>query len=209
MKPITTGPRDHRQNNFPHDCTQCHNTNSWDDGVFNHDNTQFPLDGAHLTIQCIDCHSSGYQNLPTDCYSCHSGNYNGVSIPITFRIISARFVLSAILPLPGYRRHFDHSQSQFPLTGAHISQPCVSCHASGFDNTPTDCYSCHTSDYQNVSDPNHVQNNFDHVCTQCHTTTAWSPATFRSCQYAVPVDRGACFVAMPIMPCQRVSEYAD
>ncbi len=64
---------------------------------------------------------------------------------------------------------------------------CVSCHASGYAGTSTACYSCHQAAYQGVVDPNHVTNNFDHICTTCHTTTAWTPSSFNHATTAFPL----------------------
>ena len=168
----------HVANNFPHDCTQCHNTTRWDDGVFNHNNSPFPLTGAHANLQCIACHANGYQNTPSDCYSCHQSNYEGVSDPNHVQL-NFNHDCSQCHTTDGWDpATFDHSQSPFPLTGAHNSVPCASCHANGYQNTPTDCFSCHETDFNGVSDPNHISNNFNHDCTQCHTTSGWSPASF-------------------------------
>ena len=39
---------------------------------------------------------------------------------------------------------FNHASTRFPLTGAHTSVACASCHIGGkYAGTPTDCYSCH------------------------------------------------------------------
>ncbi|MCB0274083.1 MAG: hypothetical protein KDI06_04675, partial [Calditrichaeota bacterium] len=43
----------HVANNFSHNCLDCHNTTDWDDSDFNHDNTDFPLTGAHIPLDCI------------------------------------------------------------------------------------------------------------------------------------------------------------
>ena len=148
----------------------------------------FRLTGAHLTIQCIDCHSSGYQNMPTDCYSCHSGNYNSVPDPNHVQdnfsqICTQCHTTAAWLPAT-FRSHsiavsvnwraYSHSLV-FPVT-----------HRDLIIRRPN-AIPAITVDYQNVSDPNHVQNNFDHVCTQCHTTTAWSPATFNHTNTQFPL----------------------
>jgi hypothetical protein len=168
----------HVANNFSHDCTQCHSTSRWDDGTFNHNNTQFPLTGAHTAIQCIACHANGYQNTPTDCYSCHQTDFNNVSDPSHLTNNFSHICTQCHTTAAWNPASFDHNQTQFPLTGAHISLSCISCHANGYQNTSRECFACHQNDYNNVSDPNHVQNNFDHNCTQCHTTSAWTPATF-------------------------------
>jgi hypothetical protein len=190
---------DHPGNNFPHDCTQCHNTTDWEGGSFNHANTQFPLTGAHVSIQCIACHADGYQGIPIECYSCHDDDYIGVADPNHVvdnfsQVCTQCHTTAAWLPAT-----FDHNQSQFPLTGAHVSLQCVACHANGFDNTASDCYSCHQNDYNSVPDPNHVQNNFDHVCTQCHTTVGWTPVSFDHAGTQFPLN-GA-HVAVPCLSC--------
>ena len=67
----------------------------------------------------------------------------------------------------------------FPLTGAHTSINCQSCHVNGnYQLTYTDCYACHKPDFESPTDPNHVAPNWSHDCTTCHTTTAWLPSTF-------------------------------
>ena len=57
-------------------CLACHPTGNTD-MAFNHDATNFPLDGAHLMVDCLECHGTGYEGTPTDCYSCHSDDYDG------------------------------------------------------------------------------------------------------------------------------------
>ncbi len=73
---------------------------------------------------------------------------------------------------------FDHSTTNFELTGAHVNTDCLSCHQDGFDGTPTDCFSCHSNDYNNTTDPDHLAANFPNTCEDCHTTIAWTPANF-------------------------------
>lgn len=38
------------------DCARCHGFEKWDRSNFNHDNTRFKLEGAHLTTDCGKCH---------------------------------------------------------------------------------------------------------------------------------------------------------
>jgi hypothetical protein len=64
---------------------------------------------------------------------------------------------------------------------------CIACHSQGYVNTSTACYDCHTGDFTSVTDPNHVQNAFSHVCTECHTTSAWTPPTFDHGTTAFPL----------------------
>jgi nitrate/TMAO reductase-like tetraheme cytochrome c subunit len=42
----------------------------------------------------------------------------------------------------------------------------------------TTCVSCHQTDFSGAKAPDHVQSQFPTDCTPCHTTTAWTPASF-------------------------------
>lgn len=57
------------------DCESCHNPNSWNTWLFDHDKaTSFIIDGAHEDLGCYDCHqttSNGKLSASEDCISCH------------------------------------------------------------------------------------------------------------------------------------------
>jgi hypothetical protein len=183
-----TDDPDHELNNFSHDCTECHNTNGWDTDVFNHSQTDFPLTGAHTTINCIACHADGYSNMPTDCWSCHEDDYQGTTDPDHQQNNFDQDCTQCHGTAAWQPASFDHAQTNFPLTGAHTTLNCIQCHADGYSGTPTDCWSCHQEDYQGTTDPNHQQNNFDQDCTQCHSTEAWDPSTFDHNQTNFPLS---------------------
>jgi hypothetical protein len=175
----TTNPN-HQAAGFPTDCSVCHSTVSWANATFNHATTGFALTGAHATLQCQSCHVGGvFTNLSPLCVSCHLKDFNSTTNP---NHVAAGFPqqcqvchnTTAWIPAS-----FDHSTTGFPLTGAHVSVPCASCHINGnYTSTPTDCYSCHKSDYQSTTDPNHVAAAFPTTCALCHNTTSWAGATF-------------------------------
>jgi len=182
-----TDDPDHELNNFSQDCTECHNTNGWDTDVFNHSRTDFPLTGAHMIVNCIQCHANGYSNIPIDCWSCHEDDYRGTDDPDhevnnLDQDCTICHTTSAWEPA-----NFDHNQTDFPLTGAHIIINCIQCHANGYSNIPIDCWSCHEDDYRGTDDPDHEVNNFDQDCTICHTTSAWEPANFDHNQTDFPL----------------------
>ncbi|MFZ0389148.1 MAG: hypothetical protein WAN36_01720, partial [Calditrichia bacterium] len=168
----------HVQNNFSQTCTECHNTSAWSPATFDHNNTGFPLTGAHNSLQCIDCHTEGYSGIPTDCYSCHQADFTAVADPNHVQNNFSHDCQECHNTSAWSPSTFNHNNTGFPLTGAHNSLQCIDCHANGYTGTPTDCYSCHQADFTAVADPNHVQNNFSQICTECHNTSAWSPATF-------------------------------
>ena len=54
----------------------------WSPSSFNHNNTAFPLTGAHTTVACTQCHTNNnYTTLPTTCYGCHQADWNGTTDP--------------------------------------------------------------------------------------------------------------------------------
>ena len=40
------------------DCTLCHTTEGWNGKNFNHDNTNYKLDGEHKNVACVMCHKT-------------------------------------------------------------------------------------------------------------------------------------------------------
>ncbi len=124
--------------------------------------------------ECYSCHAWDYEHatnpahvghMPTECDACHD--------------------MSGWKPVHG----FDHSI--FPLTGAHAEAPCAGCHGDPphYLGVPTDCVGCHQADYDASPYPGH--GGFPLTCQDCHTTTAWTPATGGSHpERAFPISRG-------------------
>jgi hypothetical protein len=175
----TTNPP-HQSAGFPTDCTTCHNTVTWTGATFNHNASQFPLTGAHLAATCQACHGNGvYDGLPTTCVSCHQSDYAGTNNPPHQAAGFPNTCTTCHTTTTWTGATFNHSTTQFPLTGAHVSTTCQQCHSSGvYDGLPTNCVSCHQSDYAGTTNPNHQTAGFPTDCTSCHTTTRWDGATF-------------------------------
>jgi len=175
----TTNPN-HITAKFPTTCETCHTSTAWVPSSFNHNtSTSFPLQGAHIGLACTSCHTNGYGAIPTTCVSCHLTNYNATTNP---NHITAKFPTtcetchSSTAWVPST---FNHSTStSFPLTGAHITVACATCHPSGYAAIPTTCVSCHLTNYNATTNPNHITAKFPTTCATCHSTTAWVPSTF-------------------------------
>ena len=176
----TTAPP-HRSSGFSTNCTQCHPATavSWGSG-FNHAQTAFPLTGAHAATPCTRCHAGGrFQGTPLQCVSCHQADATGARSPAhtppTFSA-ECNACHSTVAWKPSA---FDHTRTQFPLTGAHPAVPCSQCHVNGiYQGTSTQCSSCHTQQYNAVLSPKHTQPSFSLDCIVCHTTVAGHPSTF-------------------------------
>ncbi len=170
----------HVQTNLPHDCGACHTTASWLNASFDHTvYTNYPLTGLHKNVPCAQCHvNNQYLNLPTDCFTCHKTDYNNTNnpphvssgIPNTCAVCHTTAGWSPAT--------FNHS-SVYPLTGAHATVACATCHVNNnYTSLPTTCNGCHMPDYNKSTNPPHLQDGFPTTCETCHTTTAWSPSTF-------------------------------
>jgi nitrate/TMAO reductase-like tetraheme cytochrome c subunit len=175
----TTNPN-HTSGHFPTTCENCHTITSWRPAKFDHSQTGFPLTGAHVRVDCAQCHPGGrYTGTPMDCYSCHRADYNGTTNP-NHQASSFPTQCQACHNTGAWKpASFDHNATRFPLTGAHTGVACAQCHPGGrYKGTPTDCYSCHQASYNATTNPNHQAAGFPIQCQSCHTTSAWRPATF-------------------------------
>jgi hypothetical protein len=175
----TTNPP-HATTGFPTDCTICHSTTNWTTSTFNHASTAFPLTGFHLTMPCVQCHTSSTSyngSLPTLCSGCHMADYNGTTNPAHAAAGFPTTCDTCHSTTNWTGATFNHNNTPFPLTGAHTTVACTLCHINNvFVGTPTDCYSCHTKDFTGTTNPNHVSAGWPITCVTCHTTTAWMPA---------------------------------
>lgn len=52
-------------------CQDCHAPTSWIRTRYRHQQTGWPLRGAHRLAACVDCHAIRYIGTPTDCWRCH------------------------------------------------------------------------------------------------------------------------------------------
>jgi hypothetical protein len=175
----TTNPN-HITAGFSRDCATCHTTFSWAGAHFDHSQTRFPLTGAHTTATCAQCHTNGqYAAISTDCVSCHLRDYQATTNPSHVNAGFSQNCQNCHTTTQWLGAKFDHSQTRFPLTGAHTTATCAQCHTNGqYTTLNTACSSCHLSDYQKTTNPNHVTAGFPQDCAVCHTTVQWLGATF-------------------------------
>jgi len=158
---------------FTETCADCHTETAWSPAKFVH---PWPLIGAHASAGCVSCHGDPpkYDGLSTECVGCHKADYDSS-------------------PYPGHETFpttCDHCHNTlawkpaspvahpFPLTGAHATTSCFSCHVGNppvYQGTPKDCVGCHQADYDSSPYPGHQ--NFPTTCQKCHSTFSWKPAT--------------------------------
>ena len=132
----------------------CHTTTAWMPATFDHSKTAFPLTGAHTNVACATCHTDDFAGTrqriataatPQDFNGTTRPNHVQSGIPQQCQICHNT---TAWIPAT-----FDHSQTSFPLTGAHTSVACATCHTDNYAGTlPTNCYGCHAKDYAHHGD---------------------------------------------------------
>ena len=187
----TTTPS-HVAAGYSTDCTTCHTTARWLGATFNHNTTQFPLTGGHLTATCVACHADGvYRGKPTTCVSCHRPNFDRTTTPSHVAAGYSTDCTTCHTTARWLGATFNHNTTQFPLTGGHLTATCVACHADGvYRGRSTACLSCHQPDYNRTATPPHVAAAFSTNCTNCHTTTRWLGATFNHSATQFPLTGG-------------------
>ncbi len=177
------------------DCERCHTPRTWlaPEMADRHRDTRFPLLGAHRTAPCRSCHPNEqkyeFAGTPTTCFECHRNEYRSAAAP---NHLSAGFGTDCVqchAPTAlTWGGSFDHSQTAFPLAGAHRAVPCIQCHAGDrFRGAPVQCNGCHQGDYTAAAAPKHTPPGFSTDCTSCHSTSAWRPASFNHTATAFPL----------------------
>lgn len=166
---------------FSTDCVQCHLITAfrWGTG-FDHGRTAFPLTGAHKTTVCSNCHKNQvFKTTPAQCVACHQTQFSSTTNP---NHVAGNF------PTQCQTCHsqtawrpatFSHSNTRFPLLGAHQATVCTQCHVNNqYQGLPTACVGCHLRNFNSTTNPNHVASNYPTQCQSCHTQAAWRPASF-------------------------------
>ena len=162
---------------FGPDCAACHTAAGWEQAIFDHGQTAFPLAGLHVEVACQDCHLDNvYRGTPQDCFACHQADdaHDG----------QFGRDCAACHTTDGWEQAtFDHNQTAFPLSGAHLETACALCHLDGvYQGTPQDCAVCH-------EDPAFHRGLLGSECASCHTATAWSPARYDRA-HSFPTNHG-------------------
>ena len=159
----------HVTGGFPQQCEVCHSTSAWQPASFNHNNTAFPLVGAHIKVVCASCHvNNNYTSIPTDCYSCHRVEYQGTNNP---NHIAAGFPTTCQTchqVVAGWAGAvFNHTWFNVNHGGA--AGVCTTCHTNPSNYAVFQCTNCHTkgnTDQQHQGVSGYVYNSVS--CYQCH-----------------------------------------
>lgn len=174
---------------FGTSCTDCHSVNSWirlkANNKFDHNLTDYPLEGLHQQVSCKECHTSGDHSLPLafgQCLDCHDDYHQGELTTVGGTPQDCQQCHSVQKPFSYSSYSIDeHQSSSYPLEGAHLATPCFACHKANqdqrwnFDFTSTDCVRCHDNIHKGNISEKFIPNE---DCTHCHNTNSWAQVEF-------------------------------
>ncbi|MBT8180938.1 MAG: hypothetical protein KJO53_05055, partial [Eudoraea sp.] len=215
---------DFHQKTLSNDCLSCHNMNAFKPVTnFDHNETDYPLNGEHINVDCIECHQMTTRNgvrfqeftdLPfSDCKACHTDPHNnqlkGQCKQCHTETSFSRFI---------GKGRFNHNVTGFSLKGQHTSIDCFACHdrssnpiavfQDNIDITENNCVACHEDQHEGIYGTDCVKCHqessflalkdmdfFDHTitdypltgehidvdCTKCHVERFSTPIDFTAC----------------------------
>jgi hypothetical protein len=168
------------------DCSECHSVKGFSQFSFTiekHNLSRFPLQGSHTAIPCYECHRKqdkwNFREIGLDCNDCHKDIHDSYIQPKYYPDDNCKTCHNVS---GWYEIAFDHSKTDFGLTGAHIGIKCRSCHYKSdsdnivnqkFAGLSKDCSSCHTDIHFKQFEKNGITD-----CTECHGTENWKASKF-------------------------------
>jgi len=225
--------QDQHEGRLGTNCTDCHSTAGWTqiprsrfEETFDHQATDFALEGLHEGLNCIQCHQVtdeptieiAYQANPrmpsypspllgAGCRSCHIDEHQGeITEVVEGGDCTGCHTVEGWLP-SGFDL-FRHQDTSYPLTGAHIAVACGSCHEKptavqgqrfDFHVDAAECVSCH------VDDNPHGDQFEARACETCHLSdVSFQIAVFDHDQTSYPLTGShegvACLSCHPTEP---------
>jgi len=178
-------------NGISPDCLECH---SLQEGfgyslytLEQHQESTFPLEGAHVATPCYACHVSEddqrytFRNLGSECIDCHQDIHEGYINQSFYPEDDCR---SCHINDSWSEVTFDHSQTNWTLDGRHLEVNCRECHfientdnkgdtIQEFAKLDTNCIACH----ENVHNDSFAIDGITD-CLRCHVTSSWIPENF-------------------------------
>lgn len=151
-------------------CRQCHTEHKGRNAdivglapeMFDHQQTDFPLDGPHAQQPCGSCHEIDlrYAEAPNTCEGCHQADD-------THKGAMGENCGECHAVVRWEQGEFDHDTTDFALTGKHQPLACLACHVDRlFESPGGTCIDCHRLD-----DAHGGARGDD--CGDCHGSESW------------------------------------
>ena len=186
-------------NGISPDCLECHSLEQgFEYSLFTldkHQETAFPLEGAHIATPCYSCHISEdddrwrFRNIGIDCVDCHNDFHEGY---ISTAFYPDKDCTACHNSDSWASVDFDHNRTNWPLEGRHTEVACSACHfeienntviSQIFTNLDMTCNACHDNVHGDAFAVNGVTR-----CDRCHVSTSWMPERFDHNLTAFPLE---------------------
>jgi nitrate/TMAO reductase-like tetraheme cytochrome c subunit len=184
---------DVHQGKMGNKCADCHSETGFKSLIsmttFDHSKADFQLQGKHIGVDCKLCHQGKYTD-PINfsaCQNCHADYHKGefAQNGISLDCAGCHSVVE------GFGQTMfsidQHQKSRFPLEGAHLAIPCISCHQQNnqwsFRNIGSDCMDCHKNIHGSQFEIGKVTN-----CKRCHDSDDWVPKKFNHTLTRFPLE---------------------
>ena len=216
--------RDPHAGRFTGACARCHTTTVWatvNPRGFDHDQTRYPLRGAHAAVRCEGCHAAargGRRPPHARCLDCHQDAHRGGAMLAGHETDCA--TCHAVRGwTPSTWPRTEHQRTAYPLEGAHADAECRGCHtraAAGSAEAAAlgssrvrlhpgheRCATCHRDPHAGRFSPGGARPRASE-CLACHSLAGFQPARFDARAHAdsrFPLDG-----AHRAVPCQRCHE---
>lgn len=159
--------QDIHQNYWGNSCETCHNPDNWDPEMAfrSHNETLFPLLGAHQSQSCYLCHSQPGSMPPLDCQACHASDFS-LEIPSHLGLTSSTDCSTCHAPTRWDQILAINHDVFFPIhSGSHRGEwdACSDCHQ---ESGNFQVYTCFGSGCHNEAEMNseHCEDNECETC---------------------------------------------
>jgi len=134
-------------------CKVCHIESIWNKiDSFDHNKTDFVLEGKHNEVKCISCHKPvnkifkvKFKNIPNSCDKCHDDQHHN-----QFEDNGVNECKKCHTPDNWSASKFNHNTAAFQLDGAHKQVSCKKCHSKNkeddyiiYKTGNLECIDCH------------------------------------------------------------------
>jgi hypothetical protein len=168
------------------DCSSCHTTKGFSTFTYTieqHNESVFPLEGAHLATPCFACHKKtekwSFREIGIRCNDCHTDIHDPYIDKKYYPEANCKICHSTGR---WSEINFDHSKTGFSLSGVHLNQSCRACHFTKekegivnqrFSGLTSTCSNCHKDIHAGQFDNNGITD-----CFRCHDFDNWKAGKF-------------------------------
>ena len=231
-KPIAHGDcischKDPHASRFKGACAKCHITADWKSvnrSGFDHEQTKYPLRGAHVNVKCEGCHElkfGGQRPKYARCLDCHKDTHQGTAT-IAGKPTDCATCHDVRAFSPSVWPVAEHQKTKYALDGAHAITPCAKCHTKAPERSAeaatlgsarvrmrparAACVDCHSDPHAGRFSPGGARPH-QAACLACHSMSAFQPSKYDGRAHAdcvFPLDG-----AHMAIPCQKCHAELD